>query len=431
MARKFKFLILNGLKKKFTSKAFIITNIILFVLIVGISNIDNIINLFGKNKSNGNEIKLHLIDNTKKYENILKKNLEFANSNNEEERKFIIEIKTDEVDKVKESIKDKDDIILLINEENDKLNVNLISNDKIDMYIYERLSGIINMSKYEVNARESNISEKDLIRLNTPASIEKVLLNKDINDKKADNVKIINILFPIFILPFYILIIKLINSIGAEINEEKSSKSMEIIISSISAKTHFYSKIVSNNIFVFAQMLLFIIYGFIGMSISNILSGKSLLSFDFLKGLSKYEFSGNLLAFIPLLILLVLGTFVTYSLITGILVSMTVNNEDLQHVSGPLIFISVIGYYLALSSGYMDGNIIIKVLGFIPLLSCFLAPGLFITGNISIISFIISILIVYLFNYVLTKYGIKIYKIGILNYSTDKMWTKLFKAVRE
>ena len=43
---------------------------------------------------------------------------------------------------------------------------------------------------------------------------------------------------------------------------------------------------------------------------------------------------------------------------------------------------------------------------------------------------VISIIILCIFNYILIRYGLKIYKIGILNYSTDKMWSKLLKAVR-
>lgn len=436
MLKKFKYLVISGLKKKFTSKAFIITNAILLILVILISNLNNVIKFFGGDFSEKSELKVHLVDETNKYSDSLAKNFKYIYDSVPEDnkngfKKLVLVVSDKKLDEVKEEIKEKDDIIIEIKEKEENILVNLLANDSIDNSSYQQITSAINMSKYEITAKESNISDKDLIILNTPANIEKIILNKDINDKKDENRKIIDTLFPIFILPFYILIIQLINNIGAEINEEKSSKSMEVIISSISAKTHFYSKIISNNIFVIGQMLLFLLYGLLGLIVNNILSNKYFLSFDILNGLGKYEFSSELLYFIPLLLVLVIATFFTYSLLTGILVSMTVNNEDLQHVSTPLIMISLIGYYLAIASGFMEGSTFIKVLSYIPLVSCFLAPGLFITGQITLISFIISIISVFALNFLLVRYGIRIYKIGILNYSTDKMWRKLFKAVKE
>ena len=49
------------------------------------------------------------------------------------------------------------------------------------------------------------------------------------------------------------LIIFLVQMIGAEVNEEKTTKSMEIIISNVSPKTHFLSKVLSSNLFVIIQ----------------------------------------------------------------------------------------------------------------------------------------------------------------------------------
>ena len=53
----------------------------------------------------------------------------------------------------------------------------------------------------------------------------------------------------------------LIQMIGAEINEEKTTKSMEIIISNVSPKTHFLSKVIAANAFVFIQGALLIVFG--------------------------------------------------------------------------------------------------------------------------------------------------------------------------
>ena len=61
------------------------------------------------------------------------------------------------------------------------------------------------------------------------------------------------------------LIIFLVQMIGAEVNEEKTTKSMEIIISNVSPKTHFLSKVLSSNLFVIIQGLLLFVFGLIGI----------------------------------------------------------------------------------------------------------------------------------------------------------------------
>ena len=82
-------------------------------------------------------------------------------------------------------------------------------------------------------------------------------------------------------------------------------------------------------------------------------------------------------------------------------------------------------------AGMFQGSILIKVLSYVPFLSCLLSPALLVIGQIGIVDVIISIIILCIFNYILIKYGLKIYKIGILNYSTDKMWSKLFRAIKQ
>ena len=60
-----------------------------------------------------------------------------------------------------------------------------------------------------------------------------------------------------------------------------------------------------------------------------------------------------------------------------------------------------------------------------------LSPILYVLGQISIIDVIISMLVMLLTVYLLIKYGLRIYKIGILNYSNTNIWKKMFKAIRK
>ena len=67
----------------------------------------------------------------------------------------------------------------------------------------------------------------------------------------------------------------------------------------------------------------------------------------------------------------------------------------------------------------------------IPLISVSLAPSLLLSGEIGVGVIIIGIMLLVLLNYLLVKYGLKVYKVGILNYSESGLWKKMFKAIKE
>ena len=134
---------------------------------------------------------------------------------------------------------------------------------------------------------------------------------------------------------------------------------------------------------------------------------------------------------IPVMIVMMLLTFVAYSLLAGILASMTTNQEDFQQLQTPIVVVSLIGYYLSIMAGLFKGSIFIRVMSYIPFVSSMLAPSLYVMGEITLFDLLGSILLLILVIYLLIKYGLRIYKVGILNYSQTGLWKKMFKAVKE
>ena len=87
-----------------------------------------------------------------------------------------------------------------------------------------------------------NIDPTILSQINSTVTIDRVVLN-DQNSADENMEMIMGSVFPTLILPFFMLIIFLVQMVGGEICEEKTTKSMEIILSNVSAKTHLLSKI--------------------------------------------------------------------------------------------------------------------------------------------------------------------------------------------
>lgn len=427
MKNKLIFLTRNSLKDKLKSKWFLIVNILLLILIIGVFNIDSIIKLFGGKYEE--KQKIYIVDNTNYTYDLIEKNLK----NNE-----ITDNDTFDIEKLnnenKEKIK-KDEIIIVVNEDKENLiNVNIISKGYIDIVNYQVIVNAINNAKINLAINKSDININLLNNIYKEVNIKREYLDK--NKKSVDeNMEMITSkIFPIIILPFFMLTVFLIQTVGASINDEKQTRGMEIIISNVSPKTHFMSKILSGNTFVIMQGILLFIYGLIALLIRNGINVKSSnienQVFEIINSISKTEFMNNLIYIIPLTLILMLLTFLGYSIVAAILASMTTNSEDFGQLQSPIIIISLIGYYLSMVAGMFKGSIFIKILSYIPFISAILSPSLLALNQIGIIDVIISIIIMVITNILIIKYGMKIYKVGILNYSSKNLFKKMFNAMK-
>lgn len=437
MSNKVEFLVLNSLKKRFKSKWFIIVNIILLLLIPIICNIDSVIKLFGGEFDKPTNI--YIVDKADVYETF---NVVYNNANNISltDTKINIEKYEENLEDLKNDIiKDKKkDIILIINSDEENIfNVEFITYDLIDTILYQNLLTSLNTTKSEIALqRSNNISSEVLDKIYKDIDVNRIILNEDANSNSELMQLIGGVLIPVFILPFFFLIILVVQYVGAEINEEKVSKSMEIIISSISPMSHFISKIISTNIFVLAQGLLLVIYGGIGLLSRSLISRTSLVSSlgtnvgGMVNTFIESGMLTNIVKAIPFIIILIVLSFIACSLIAGILASITTSAEDYQQIQTPLMLVLVLGYYLAIMASAFESSTFIKYASYFPLISSILSPVLLVQGQIGVINIIISIGFLIALILLLLKYGIKIYKVGILNYSSKKLWSKMAKAVK-
>lgn len=439
MTNKLKYLTKLSLDKKIKTKWFLIANIILLVIIAGIINIDSIIKFFGGDFDKKTEIVV--IDNASCYNDFVK-----TFDSTREYLDALKDAKITKYDKDKESlyddIKKKDKILLVINEDSTNfINVEMITKSNIDNTTYQVITTILNSIKKDKALSYYGVSNEILDHISSYVDVKRTKLD---DEESVDEMMelVMSTIFPIVILPFFTLTMFLVQMIGAEINEEKTTRGMEIIISNVSPKVHFLSKIISGNVFVLLQGLLLIVYLLIGIFIRYISTGVLVNGGNILSGgvgsyvnkiTSSLELTGvldKMQIIIPITLILMVVTFIAYSLVAGILASMTTNMEDYQQVQTPIMVISFISYYLSVAAAMFKGSIFIKVLSFIPFFSALLAPSLLMLGQITIVDAIISILLTVGLIFVLVKYGLRIYKVGILNYSGTHLWKKMFKAFK-
>mgnify|MGYP004662090471 FL=1 len=423
------FLTKYSLGKKIKSKWFVVVNIIILLVISVLINMDSIIKLFGGDFNNNEEILV--IDNIgvlETFKDIYAINNEYLKS----ETKYSIEEYKEGYDSAIEEIKDTDKILIVIDkDETNNITSKLITNSSMDMITYTIISNTLDSVKREEVLKSYNITKEMYEKIESKVEVERIILD---SENKDDNM-LTNLVVTIITMPFFFLTVYLVQMIGAEINEEKSTKSMEIIISNVSAKTHFISKIISSNVFVLIQGALLIIYCIIGIIIRYFVSGSIINSLPVElttlgSTLSSSGIMDNIKIALPLMLLLLIITLFAYSIVSGVLASVTTNMEDYQQIQTPIVLILLAGFYLSSLASIFKGSIFIKVASYLPFISSLLAPTMYALGEFSLFDMLISILLMVVTILLLMKYGFRIYKVGILNYSDNNLWKKIFKSMK-
>ena len=437
MKAKLKFLTKQSLDKKIKTKWFKGVNIFLLLLFILLVNIDRVIAVFGGDFES--EITIYVEDELNVYDEF---NMTFESLSESlgEAKNYQVTKNEKNLEELKTELNEENDMIIvhLLEDETNYMRAEIISYDDIGTVTTQLISAAVNSVKSNYAATESGLTNEQILALTSPVEVSTVLTNPDIENKEGQDIVAAGVML-IFILPCFFLILMLVQMIGAEVNDEKSTRSMEIIISNVSPKVHFLSKIFASTLFVVIQGVLLLLYGVIAVVIRNLIGGTALsaMSGDVTKELTEIltlvQDTGVfslLLRGLPIILILFLLSFVAYAIVAGVLASMTTSIEDFQQLQTPIMLIIMIGYYLAIMAVQFDGSLFIEIASYIPMLSFLLSPVLYMIGQITIWELAISTVIMAVFTWIIFKYGLRIYKVGILNYSSSKLWRKMFKSLK-
>ena len=447
MKNKFKFLTRESIKKKIGTKSFKIVNIILFIIIVGLVNLDSVVKFFGGDFDE--PINIYVVDEVDVYDDF-KSVMENSYFDSLQSYNATV-VKSDKtLDELKQGIIDEesDDIIINIKKVEEVtyenvFDVDFISFEYVDTLMYANIVNAINTVKEDRALEMANISQELLSSITKNVEINRVMLSDDIKDNEEFMELIGGVITLVFVIPIFILVTMLVQMIGAEINEEKSTKSMEIIISSVTPEVHFMSKLISANVFAITQGALLILYSVIGAVIRALTVGSTssvnqvIGTADNMGQINTYinmflqsEIFDKLLIGIPFFIIIILLSFLAYSLLIGILASITTSIEDYQQIQTPVMIFLMMGYFMAIYASVFQGATFINVMAYIPFISGILAPVMYTLGEVSIWGLMISAGLLIITCILLYRFGLKVYKVGILNYSSSNLWKKIFEALK-
>ena len=320
------------IKDMLKKKTFIISNLIIFIIIIVGFNIPNILNMFkGEENSEGGSLPRTLIVDEK---NIFEGSLDALNELETGEQ---YEIKNENMplEEVKNKIVngDVDDAIIISkNEEDGKINIQYIVENMAMMEnaVPERITNMLTSLYTNVQISKLGLTQEQLASITPQFNFE--LAQAEEQEVKG-NVLVIMLLSLVLFYAIYFCAYQVSNSITTE----KTSKIMETLVTSTSPRTIVLGKTIGIGIVGLLQVISIVA---VALICAYACLPKDMLS----SALDLSQITPTL--GVLTVIYFILG-YATYALLYALTGSTVSKPEDVQSANGPVAIIAVIGFYLA------------------------------------------------------------------------------------
>lgn len=390
---------------KVTSKSFIVITSILIILVVLGFNADKIMGLFDSKEEIG-----VVTENKAVYSEIKKQKSEFFD-------KDIIIKRYNKKDAEKKLKNDELEYVLNIST-SDKISGELKSKEAPKKEVENNIENLLNILQSKYTLEKSSFTPTQLKALSKTSDLNTNVINdkEKINKKEQDFQLIfttINLILMVFIVMNYV------NQIAMEVAIEKTSRVIEMIITSIKPSIHITAKILGIFSVALTQIVILVVTIFICLQIFNVDAALNQLD---LKVTSE---STNLILFN--IVFWIIG-IISYSLIAAILGSLTSRIEDIGQSLMPLLLILLGSFYIVMFSISNPDNKLVTISSYIPLSSPFTMLFRFANNNADVIHVLISIVISILFLIICFFVASRSYKHSVLNYDKN-IFTTIKKIV--
>lgn len=394
---------------RFKSKSFLITTAISLLIIFGISNVDKIINMFA-----GDEKEVIVIDETDAIFELAEPGLIEGTDNvvfkqvdtNIEEEKAAVEA-------------GESDGLLHLEDDGNFFPTVYFYTEKGSATATETvIEQQLNQIKTMLATEEAGIDEAVLNKIYEPIAFEKIALAE--GAKTEEELGQARGIVYVMLFVLYMAVIIYGQMIASDVALEKSSRVMEILISSAPPITHMFAKILGIAALGLSQMVIIFLFGF-----SVVKQKMADIPDELFEGFGLGDQSISL--YIYAIVFFVLG-YLLYATIAAMLGSIVSRVEDVQQLIFPMIFLIIIAFMIAMVGLNMPEAKFITITSFIPFFTpmiMFLRVGM-LEVPIWEVSLGIGILIITIG--VFAWFGGRIYRGGVLLYGPSRS-LKDFKQV--
>ena len=409
-------IIKNEVERSIKNKSFVILNILLLLVTVAGLNFNNIKAIF---KNNNIDFSTNMILYVEDKDNIameeLKKAFEsFENVSVKDENEFVDE-QSQEI--VKENM-DNNSMYLEVKKSNSNYVVaTLTTQETVNTSYIDTIETTLTAIKDKMVLENSNLTKEELEIVKADVKLDRVILNDVIDTNESTSM--LQLLSNYII--FFILLLCL-NKIANTISQEKMSKSIEYILTSITTKEYLIAKVLSMALIVVVQFIFEAAYFLIAIMVSNLITtiGANIEGVQTINALS-FVSSKTIIYFALTFVFMCLTTFVQ-GIIQSVMSAKTTNIQEAGNATVLLLTINLVLYFVAtiVISPLQTSSVVTYIASVFPIVSMYFVPSMYLIGQANIIQIILS-LVVLIASIPLSLVLVdKPFKNAILDYSSKK-----------
>lgn len=408
-------------KQAFTTKAktksFIITTAIMIAAIFLFANISKIIDTVQDVTGNGDsEETLQVIDQSGVLADKLKAQF------NGNETGIQVEVSDESEQKLTERVTagDIDSFLTLSLDDTNTIVANYTTMSMMDFSLPSTIQDALQSLQTEMKAEELSLSGEQVQTLFAPIQFEQK--NISASAKSEEELNQARVLVYVLMFVIYFAVILYSNMIATEVATEKSSRVMEILISSVSPVKHMFAKVLGIGSLGLTQILVYGLAGFIAFKTSATEIPGGFTDFFSISDI-------NPVTLVYAVVFFILGYFL-YATLAALLGSLVSRTEDVAQMIMPMTMLIVIAFILAATGlsnpewGYLQ---IASYIPFFAPLVMFLRVGML---DLPLWEPLLSIGIMLVTIFILGWFGARVYKGGVLMYGPSRSLKDIKKAIQ-
>ncbi len=325
-----------------------------------------------------------------------------------------------------EQLKEEEiDGLLLLSVEKEQINGEFYSSNTMPQ-VTMALNQQLNQLQSSLRAKALGLSEEEVASLNAsvPFSVQKITFNENGEMNTEEDFTSIRLVVGMATtILLFIFIVTYASIIAQEIASEKGTRIMEVILSSVSARSHFYGKLAGILLVALTQIVVYAVS--IGLGFYWLKNNSTVQAF--LAEFSIRDILGEFLAYT--LLYLILGILI-YAVLAALCGSLVSKVEDVSKAILPVTYLSLAGYMIGLSLGMANpDHLVIRVTSFIPFFSSYTMPIRLANNFVSTGEVLLSLMILVLSIVGLIIFSERMYKANVLVYNDNGIFAALKQSI--
>ncbi|MCY8307818.1 ABC transporter permease [Bacillus vallismortis] len=413
---KFWIMLSHTYKNKIMSKSFIISTVITVLLVLVVTNLESIISSF---QGDDAQEKIAVVDETNELYPIFSKQLKAVDTNGD----LDVKQSKQSADEVTKQVKDEtlDGMLIIKRDEKGAISGTYKALTISDDSTYQTLQQALTQTKTAVGTAELGVSQETISSLYAPVAVGQEVLKEGAKSEEELGQTVGLVYIMLFVI--YFSVIMYASMIAMEVATEKSSRVMEILISSMPPIQQMFAKLLGIGLVGITQLAVIIAVGSLSLKLNK--TGETASSVGGFLNLTDVSATTVVYA----VIFFLLGYFL-YATLAAFLGSVVSRIEDVQQTITPMTLLVVAGFMIAMFGlGTPDAGFI-TVTSFIPFFTpmiMFLRVGML---DIPFWQAATGIGITLLTIVILAVIGARIYKGGVLVYSNSSAFKAIKQALR-